>query len=211
MKQAFYVFLNLSKFSEYIEYYWIGYFVTFWIFPEFILGLDPDADGALGMQLGAEFIFGHATVAFSVLAVPRSMVFKTLLTVIFVLVYGLFLYALSQRGATLPVIFFVIYLIGKIRRAFVHSSTNRVDMHQEANISFARLMLFLVSAFMTLFPWPQLGLSRVTLDIPGRGIMVDEPQKFLVFFICYFSLIAWLEIKIRRSRDFSFKNLLIRR
>jgi len=199
MKQAFYLFLNFSKFSEFIEFYWIGYFLTFWVFPEFILYLDPHADRSLGMQFVAEFIFGHATVAFSILALIHVKFLKTVITGLFIFLYGLFLYALSQDGAWLPVTLFVIYLIGKIRRAFASTSDEKVDSAQEAMVAFYRVMLLILSAIPAIFPWPKLGGSSVDLRIDGSGLFVEHPEKMLVYFIFYYSSIAVLENRLAKK------------
>ncbi|HVF33954.1 MAG TPA: hypothetical protein VND91_01370 [Candidatus Saccharimonadia bacterium] len=68
------------------------------------------------------------------------------------------------------------------------------DMHGGA-IWATSVFLYLTTVFATLFlPIPELGLdeaTRASLDLPGTGIWIDDPERALSAGFIYFVLMAW--------------------
>lgn len=196
IKKLFQFILHKSQFADYIEYYWIAYFLLMYLFPPAILKVDPFAGRAMEYHLFFEFIFGHATVGFAVANLVGTGKKRIFLYTFFLLIYGAFFVAMVVlMDAWVPVILFLLYIFEQYKRGL--KDQNEAKKTFLAISSFLKMGIFMLALIPALFPWPKLGTSLVEFGFEGSGEFVDHPQKFIVFFIFYYLGIILFENKLK--------------
>jgi len=184
-----------SIYINYLDIIWIAFFLLFWISPQAVLAIDPDATTFIESLWVYEFIFGHATVAFSIAFMLKNNVKRTIVSLFFFLFYGVFFVALFMTGAVLPVILFLFSIIGRFLKTFQNNSKEERgnELIFQLGMAFTRVMVLLIAAVPAMFPWPQLGIDPSIVQFSGEGEFVDHPEKIVIWMISFYSLMLYIE------------------
>ncbi|MCF8060596.1 MAG: hypothetical protein K9K67_14940 [Bacteriovoracaceae bacterium] len=192
------------------QLFWIVYLGFIWFIPDAVLVLDPYALSIIPLITILEIGFNilNVTIESQAFFLSRGILGKEsrLLSLFYslfmfpFLVSGLFLIYNSGSYFTTAVYFWM--WLNTIHFHFKNKDSSPPALIERITDPIINLFIFLFSTGFVMIPWPEFGLQDKLMNIPGKGLLVENPYRGIPAGIIAF-LLCWLFKRYKIIKKFN--------